>query len=64
MSKFSPQNCNEVFKYFSGRAGREQQRAGRIRDSGGTTGQGEAGEALGAEEDQARGHDHIVPTTL
>ena len=64
MSKFSPQHSNKIFEYFSGRAGREQQRAGRIRDSGGATGQGEIGETLGAEEDQARGHDHVVSTTL
>ena len=45
-------------KYFhSGRACREQQRPGCLRDRRGAAGQGAAGEALRPEEDQAGGHD-------
>ena len=51
-----------VMVLCSGGAGGEQQRAGRLRDRGGAAGQGAAGEALSAEEDQTGGHDHSLPT--
>ena len=51
-----------VMVLCSGGAGGEQQCAGRLRDRGGAAGQGAAGEALSAEEDQTGGHDHSLPT--
>ena len=49
---------------FSGGAGREQQCPGRLCDSRGAAGQGEAREVVSAEEDQTRGHDNTVTTGL
>ena len=45
---------------YSGGVSGEQQRPGRLRDSRGAAGQGETGEALGSEEDQASGHDNTL----
>ena len=41
---------------------RAQPRPGRVRDRGGAAGEGEAGEAVGAQEDQTGGHDQAVAT--
>ena len=45
---------------LSGRIGGEQQRSGRVRDSCGAASQGEAGEAVSSEEDQACGYDNTL----
>ena len=45
---------------YSGGVSGEQQRPGRLRDSRGAAGQGETGEALGSEKDQASGHDNTL----
>ena len=49
---------------LSGGVGGEQQRPGRLRDRRGAAGEGEAGEAVRLEEDQAGGHDDPVPAAL
>ena len=45
---------------YSGGVSGEQQRPGRLRDSRGAAGQGEAGEVVGVEEDQTSGHDNTL----
>ncbi len=45
---------------LSPRTGGAPPRPGRVRHRGGAAGQGEAGEAVRAQEDQARGHDQAV----
>ena len=54
-------NQQECPLSFSQGTFREQSRPGRVRHCSGATGQGTAGEALGAQKDQASGHDKALP---